>query len=261
MNTGKVLVTGAAGFTGRHFIDNANSKGLTCIALTHDGKTVENAEQTVQCDLLDIKSLEETLSRVQPDYIVHLAAIAFVAHGSVEDIYSTNICGTTNLLDATLATTPNVKKILVASSANIYGNTTKLPISEQQLPAPENDYGVSKLAMEYAVKLRMNKLPIVISRPFNYTGTGQAPHFLIPKIVSAFKNDLQVLELGNTDVARDFSDVRDICEAYSRLLLSSAQSNTFNVCSGQATSLLQIINKLESFSKRKMAIEIGRAHV
>ncbi|NVK02939.1 MAG: GDP-mannose 4,6-dehydratase [Oceanospirillaceae bacterium] len=184
---------------------------------------------------------------VQPDYVVHLAAVSFVNHHNVSDIYVANIVATTNLLDALISQNTKVKKVLIASSGNVYGNPIGLPIDEKAQFIPENDYGVSKVAMEYAARLRMRRLPIVIARPFNYTGFGQSEKFLVPKIVAAFKRHDPVLELGNLDVARDFSDVRDVVSAYVRILRSNVEGEVFNVCSGKSVPLREVIricNKL-----------------
>ena len=106
----------------------------------------------------------------------------------------------------------------MASSANVYGNSTLEVLEETAVTQPANGYAVSKLAMEYVAKTYMARLGIVITRPFNYTGVGQEPRYLIPKIVNHFQDRALHIELGNIDVARDFSDVRDIARLTDCLL-------------------------------------------
>lgn len=252
-----LLITGAAGFTGRHLIAAANTKGYRCIAVAqHEGSEVKGAHSTVVADLLDPAALEQAIARAAPDYIVHLAAISFVAHGNTFEIYQVNQLGTINLLDAIQKRAPRIKKILIASSANIYGNTTELPITEATPPAAVNHYGMSKVTMELATKLYAN-LPVVMSRPFNYTGCGQSPNFLIPKIVNAFKAGKKDIELGNLDVSRDFSDVRDVVAAYLRLLETDSTAPAYNICSGTATSLLSVIETLNGLAGYEIKVSIN----
>ena len=252
-----LLITGGAGFTGRHLIEAANQKGYRCIAMVqHEGPEAPAAFDTVVADLLDPASLEQAILEVKPDYIVHLAAISFVAHGNTAEIYQVNQLGTINLLEAIRKNVPEIKKVLIASSANIYGNAAALPITESVSPAPVNHYGMSKVAMELATRLYTD-LPIVLSRPFNYTGCGQSPNFLIPKIVNAFKAGKRAIELGNLDVSRDFSDVRDVVSAYLSLLETDVAAPAYNVCSGTPTSLLSVIDTLNDLAGYDIRVSIN----
>ncbi|MDB2643193.1 NAD-dependent epimerase/dehydratase family protein [Luminiphilus sp.] len=252
-----LLITGAAGFTGRHLIAAANKKGYRCIAVAqHKGGEVPGAHSTLVADLLDPTALERTIEQAAPDYIVHLAAISFVAHGNTSEIYQVNQLGTINLLDAVQKCAPDIKKILIASSANIYGKTTDLPITEATPPAPVNHYGMSKVTMELATRLYPD-LPIVMSRPFNYTGCGQSPNFLIPKIVNAFKTGKKEIKLGNLDVSRDFSDVRDMVTAYLRLLETENTAPAYNICSGTPTSLLTVIQMLNELAGYEIQVSVN----
>ena len=257
MTNATLLITGAAGFTGRHLIAAANAKGYRCIAVAqHEGQDAHGAHNTLVADLLDPEALERTIKKAKPDYIVHLAAISFVAHGNTSEIYQVNQLGTINLLDAVQKSAPGIKKILIASSANIYGNATELPITEATPPAPVNHYGMSKVTMELATKLYAN-LPIVMSRPFNYTGCGQSPNFLIPKIVNAFKAGKKNIKLGNLDVSRDFSDVRDVVTAYLRLLETQSTAPAYNICSGTPTSLLTVIQMLNELAGYEIRVSVN----
>jgi GDP-6-deoxy-D-talose 4-dehydrogenase len=212
-------------------------------------------------DLLDRDGLKRVVADVKPDLVAHLAAIAFVAHGDVDAIYRVNVVGTRNLLDALSNAGHCPKAVLLASSANIYGNSDLGVLNESVLPAPANDYAVSKLAMEYAAKLWMDRLPITIVRPFNYTGVGQADNFLLPKIVSHFQRSDKVIELGNIDVERDFSDVRYVASVYKQLLELAPSGQTFNVCSGKAVSLKQAIAMVEKLAGYNIDIRVNPAFV
>lgn len=254
----KILLTGATGFTGRHFIKHANEQGYECVALCHrDIGAIEGCEQLVVSDLADKEQLKSRLANINPDYVLHLAAISFVDHGNVGDIYRTNVLGTINLLDCLIELNVNPKKVIVASSGNVYGNSRILPINESLATSPVNDYAASKCAMELAVRIRYDKLPIVLVRPFNYTGVGQAEHFLIPKIVGAFKRKQASIELGNLDVARDFSDVRDIVRAYLKLMTSNTDAVHVNICTGKATSLLSIIDWLNQIAGYEIEVNVN----
>jgi nucleoside-diphosphate-sugar epimerase len=198
------------------------------------------------------------INDIKPDYVVHLAAISFVAHGDVEAIYRTNVVGTRHLLDALATAAHKPQAVLLTSSANVYGNSTGGILDENTLPKPANDYAVSKLAMEYVAQLYTDSLPIIIARPFNYTGVGQADNFLIPKIVSHFRQKAAFIELGNVDVARDFSDVRTVVASYLRLLQTpEAIHQVVNVCSGHAYQLNDVIEMLSVLSGHQLDVRFN----
>ena len=236
----RALITGIEGFTGRHLAQALACAGYAVSGLSHR-PSGELSWPVHACDLLDRGALSGVVSLVRPDVVIHLAGIAFVAHSDPAAIYQTNVVGTRNLLDALAASGSQASAVLLASSANVYGNAQVQPLVEEQALAPANDYAVSKLAMEYVAKLWGDKLPITIVRPFNYTGIGQPLNFLLPKIVKHFADRAPVLELGNLDVIRDFSDVRNVVDVYSRLLGADVAGQTFNVCSGTGYSLRDIL--------------------
>ncbi|MDD2677178.1 MAG: GDP-mannose 4,6-dehydratase, partial [Methylacidiphilaceae bacterium] len=178
----------------------------------------------------------------------------------VDEIYATNIVGTRHLLQALVDENVAPTSVLLASSANVYGNQQGGMIGETAAPHPANDYAVSKLAMEYVAHLYATRLPIIITRPFNYTGVGQSPSFLIPKIVEHVRRRAPEIELGNLDVARDFSDVRSVVDAYARLLTApGAVGGTFNICSGQAYPLRQVLDLCERITGHAMRIRVNPA--
>ena len=169
--------------------------------------------------------------------------------------------GTRNLLEALAFCDKKPEAILLASSANIYGQTTVDPIVETTPTNPLNDYAVSKLAMEQMARLWMDKLPITIVRPFNYTGVGQSLNFLLPKIVAHFQQSKKEIELGNLDVARDFSDVRMATRAYAKLLQLAPAGEVFNICSGQAYTLRQILTLMAEIAGYEIKVKVNPAFV
>ncbi len=216
------------------------------------------------CDLTDPEAVRAAVLAVQPDYVVHLAALSFVGHGNAEGFYRVNVLGTLHLLEALAALPRPPQRVLVTSSANVYGTPGVEVIDESICPAPVNHYACSKLAMEHMVRTFGERLPIVMTRPFNYTGVGQDEKFLIPKIVSHFRCRAPVIELGNLDVSRDFSDVRDVVAIYAHLLLDATaevRGQTFNVCSGQAYSLREIMALVEEISGHHLEVRVNPAFV
>lgn len=243
----RLLLTGSDGFTGIHFAKAAKNAGYEIIELL--------------CDLRNRESVRECVQQAKPDVVVHLAAISFVGHTDLSDFYSVNVVGTANLLDeiACLDKTPG--SVLLASSANVYGNCTKSPISESQSPSPINHYAVSKVAMEMIARQYMDKLPIFIVRPFNYTGSGQADSFLVPKLVSHFARGGGVIELGNIDVEREFNDVRFVCDAYLKLLKLAKSGEIYNICTGRMISLRTVIEQLKKLTSFDAEIKVNQKFV
>jgi len=247
----RVFVTGLSGFTGRYLREVLMADGLEVHGIG------QSADEGVRhCDLNDVASLTRIIGEVRPDYVVHLAAIAYVAHDDPLEFYRVNVLGTEALLKAILAANVTPTKVLLASSANIYGNANQLPITEDVPPAPTNHYANSKLAMEMICRNWFGKLPMLIARPFNYTGFGQAENFLVPKIVKHFASGASVIRLGNLDVSRDISDVSYLVEAYRRLLVGDAVSETVNICGGRDYSIAQILGTMKKISSHNIQVEV-----
>ncbi|WP_186067759.1 NAD-dependent epimerase/dehydratase family protein [Burkholderia gladioli] len=245
----RALVTGLAGFTGRYVAEALEAAGYEVWG-TVSPEAAPPADpalaraRLLQADLLDPDALRETVAEARPDAVIHLAALAHVADSDPSDLYLVNVVGTRNLLAALDTLDARPRCVLLASSANIYGNARVESIDESVPPDPANDYAVSKLAMEYAARLWSERLPIVIARPFNYTGVGQRENFLLPKLVAHYASHAPRISLGNLDVSRDFSDVRDVAAAYVRLVEAAPIGETFNVCSERACSLKEVLAML-----------------
>jgi nucleoside-diphosphate-sugar epimerase len=252
----RALITGVHGFTGAYVRDELRNAGCEVIG-TSIGVAAAD-ERAV--DITSPEECRKVIEELRPAYIVHLAAISFVAHDDALEMYRVNVLGTLNLLQACADVGHRPDKILVASSANVYGNAGGL-IDEGVVPAPVNHYAASKLAMESLVRTWFDRLPIVITRPFNYTGRGQSDRFLVPKIVSHFVQKRPVIELGNLDVARDFSDVRTVAQAYRHLLEADAAGEIVNVCGETPYTLQQILQMAQTASGHQLEVRVNPAFV
>ena len=265
----RILVTGVDGFTGRYLAPALAAEGHEVHGLVQrtpePGQPMQTGVHVLHaCDLLDPAGLLRVVDQVRPDKVVHLAGIAFVGHGDVGAIYSTNLVGVRHLLAALAAVAGGdapPSAVLLASSANIYGNNTAGVIDESAPAAPTNDYAVSKLAMEYMAWTWRQRLPITVVRPFNYTGVGQSEDYLLPKIVAHVRRRAAFIELGNLDVERDFSDVRTIASIYRQLLGANAVNQTFNVCSGHGQTLRGVLDMVSELAGSRLEVRVNPAFV
>jgi len=243
----RLLLTGADGFTGQVLSEQAQARGYEVYGLASD--------------ITDKEAMAVEVARVEPEVVVHLAGISFVAHADDSAFYQVNVIGTQNLLGALAALPTRPQSVILAGSALVYGNSQASPIAETEPVAPPNHYALSKLAMEYIARTYLDRLPIIITRPFNYTGPGQAPEFLIPKLVRHFAQRATMIELGNLDVEREFNDVRMVCEAYLALLQKGVPGELYNVCSGSPHTLREVMSKLERLTDHTMQITVNPAFV
>lgn len=246
----KVLITAINSFTGRYLEKHLKNSNYEVV-----GTTSKSCDITKKDDILNV------LKEYKPDFIVHLAAISFVGHSNIEEFYKVNTVGTINLLDAVIELNIGVDKIILSSSATVYGNQNREILDESICPMPANHYGASKYVMECLARNYFDKLPIIITRPFNYTGIGQAENFLVPKIVKHFKENKKEIELGNLDVKREFNDVSFICEAYKKLLESEIRSEVVNIASQNPIPLFDLIQAMNEISAYKIEVKVNPAFV
>lgn len=260
MAGGTVLITGIAGFTGLHLAAELTAAGYRIEGTVAPGHLPAKPGLHT-CDLTDPEAVRKVVASVKPDHVVHLAAISSVAHKNNEAFYRVNVLGTMHLLEALGAAGISPKKVLLASSAQVYGSAAREVVDESICPHPVNHYAASKLAMEHMAATWFDRLPIVIARPFNHTGVGQTDAFLIPKIVDHFAKRKDRIELGNLFVEREFNDVRAVCRIYRQLLESDTRSESFNVCSGTGHALMSIIGVLEKAAQMSIKVDVNPAFV
>jgi GDPmannose 4,6-dehydratase len=228
-----ILVTGHNGFVGQHLMKSNRSIGL--------------ADESGRIDLDDVDRMTRFFKTESIENVIHLAAQSNVPESfkNPEATIKANLCGTVNLLGS-LKISGFRGRFLYVSSGDVYGrvNAKDLPITELHAPQPANPYAVSKLAAEhFCLQFEPScEFDIIIARPFNHIGPGQSERFVIPRLLqqvrSASKSHInRPIVGGNIDVTRDFSDVRDILEAYLALLENGKNGEIYNVCSGIETRI------------------------
>lgn len=254
MKNTRVMITGGSGFIGRYLINELTSRRATILATCIGDGT----EGFVSVSLTEKKRLTELIEEFQPDWIVHLAAIAFVTHGDIEQIYSVNILGSENLFNAVLEANVKRPRLLLASTAGVYGNQPCEYLHEELPYSPANHYSYSKMVMEMLAKQYSDDIDINIVRPFNVIGTGQAESFLIPKIICHFADRAPVLRLGNLDSIRDYVEVRRCAWMLAQLISKShAKPFTVNLCSGRGWTGHDVLDFLAEISGYRPKIEVA----
>lgn len=255
----KALVTGINGFVGPYLAEHLREKGHKVFGID---KNVENNKNNFRVDLTDFSRVYEVVNEIKPDYIFHLAAISSVklAKRFPKLAFEVNVNGTKNIMEAVLKSKIN-PSILITSTADVYGIPKKTPITESHSVNPISIYAKSKLEQEkIALKYSKNKnLKVVVSRSFTHTGPKQPESFVCSdfakQIAEIEKGKEPIICVGNLNVKRDFSDVRDIVKAYSLSLEKCEPGEVYNICSEKAYSIEGIVKILLSFSKIKIKIK------
>jgi nucleoside-diphosphate-sugar epimerase len=242
----RVALTGAGGFTGRYVTAALDAACVAWVSLS--------------ADLRDPGAVERAVAETEFDRLIHLAGHAFVGAPNWPSFYEVNQLGTLHLLDAVAALKPGARCIL-ASSAQVYGPGAQGLITEDAPANPTNHYAISKFAMEQGAAVWRDRLEIVFTRPFNYTGVGQGVEYLIPKLVDHFRRRAPVIDLGNTWVQRDFGDVRSVAEAYVGLALAREVPPVVNICTGQVCSIGAIVEMLSAMSGHTLEVRVNPAFV
>ncbi len=259
------LVTGSAGFVGQHLIRHLLDLGYSVHGTVRPGDAApgglsreERARIAVHsADLADRPALERALDEAQPTHVFHLAGQPFVPDSvrDPESTFRTNVLGTLALYEAIRQACRELPRVVVAGSAEIYGlvRSADLPLTERSVFNPANPYAASKVAQYYVGLQAWNlwKLPVLYAVAFNHIGPGQSDRF----VVSSFARQLvemqlgrrePVLEVGNLEARRDFTDVRDVVRAYALLAERGEPGEAYNVCSGQARSIAEVERLLEA---------------
>ncbi|MGH7245773.1 MAG: GDP-mannose 4,6-dehydratase [Candidatus Levyibacteriota bacterium] len=269
----KIFITGITGFAGSHLAQYLLSQKTHTVSGTYltESSLATVSEfrddlQLISLNLLDGNAVSETIEKEKPDVIFHLAALTSPSDSftNPSETMTNNITAQVNLLEAVKHVDLQKTKILIVSSAEVYGLVEKenLPIDEETPFRPTNPYAVSKLAQDFLglQYFLSHKLSIIRVRPFNHIGPRQSPSF----VVSAFAKKIAeiekkikepVLTVGNLEAKRDFTDVRDMVQAYDVLMQKGTIGDVYNIGSGKSYKIKDILDMLLSFSSVKISVQ------
>ncbi len=263
----KGLVIGAAGFVGSYLINEMKENGMEVHAtkLGHENFSHPYA-QVHELDIMDKDAITALLFEVRPDYIFHLAAqssvgVAWKKPGLTIDI---NIKGSVNVMDAVRELFYKPRVLLIGSGEE-YGHIQpgETPIIESNLLRPGNIYAATKACQNMIGNIysRAYDMQLMMVRAFNHIGPGQAPMFVVSdfcKQVAEIEYGLRepVMKVGNLSARRDFTDVRDVVKAYVKLIQAGEPGETYNVGSGNAREIRQILDLIISMSKAEIQVEV-----
>jgi GDP-4-dehydro-6-deoxy-D-mannose reductase len=241
----RVLITGASGLAGGHLARACARAGDEVIGISRSGTLPDGAGEGRRLDLNDAAAVRQLLAELAPDVVYHLAALSSVGR-SWEEPASTmqdNVNTAVNLLEALRREAPGARTVW-ASTCEVYGPATLLPIEEAAPLKPANPYAVSKVAGDLlaGVYADAHGLQIVRARPFNHAGPGQRPIFILSSLAQqaarariAGARRIEIVT-GNPDTRRDFTDVRDVVRAYRLLAELDDRGGVYNICSGRSVS-------------------------
>ncbi len=270
----KVLITGITGFAGSFLAEHLLAQKEYIISGTYLTSAslanvvhIKKDLNLVLINLLDKDKVFELVSKIKPDLIFHLAALSSPSDSfkSPAETITNNVAAQVNLLEAVRLKNLINSRILITSSADIYGVVSEkdLPIDESTPFMPANPYAVSKitqdfLALQYFISYKLN---IIRVRPFNHIGPRQAPGFVVSDFAKRIAQietvaEKPILRVGNLNAKRDFTDVRDMVDAYILALEKGSVGSVYNIGSGKAYSIEEILNILLSMAKVKITVEV-----
>jgi len=263
----RVLITGINGFVGSHLAELCISKGDEVYGVVRHRSEMDNISHILplikvfECELTDYTNVKETIAKIRPDVIFHLAAQSYVPTSwkSPADTLTNNIIGELNILEAVREIVPECV-IQIAGSSEEYGNPKYEPINEEHPLNPASPYGVSKvaqdkLACQYAESYKMK---IVVTRGFNHTGPRRGHEFVcsaFAKQIVEAKNGDKIM-VGNLEAIRDFTDVRDMIRAYYLAVTSDKieYGVPYNITTGNGIKIQYILDTLIKISGKSLSV-------
>jgi GDP-4-dehydro-6-deoxy-D-mannose reductase len=262
----RVLVTGASGFVGGHLLPLVDAPGTQIEAWTRDPVSGDPRARWTVIDMADGAHVRAAIDAAPPDEVYHLAGAAHVglSFGSVTSTLEANVLGTAHLIDALRRAAPTAR-VLMTCSSTVY-RTSAQALREDAPLGPASPYALSKLAQE-RLALRAfaeDGQPTIVVRAFNHVGPGQTPTFFAPSFarqIAEIEAGLRepVLRVGNLGTRRDLTDVRDVVRAYQALMARGAAGSVYNVCSGTAHAIGDVLHMLLARCDRKVDVVVDSA--
>jgi len=261
----KALVIGAAGFVGRHLVNELVKAGWDVSGTKLPTETTNLDIPVYGLDVLDATTVKALLKKVSPDIVYHLAAQSSVAVSWKQPALTVdiNIKGAVNLLEA-VRNAENPPRVLLIGSGEEYGNVLpeELPINEDTQLRPGNIYACTKIAQGKLGQIYANSygIEIIIIRAFTHIGPGQTDAFVVPAFCKQVaeieaKGDKGIIRVGNLEAKRDFTDVRDIVRAYKMLAEKGKSGEVYNIGSGKSISISEVLDRILEQSKAMITIE------
>jgi GDP-4-dehydro-6-deoxy-D-mannose reductase len=252
----RALVTGASGFVGPYLVEHLRAQGDEVTAIDRHG------EHPV--DVTDPNGLDDVMRLSAPEAVYHLAALSHVGESwdVAAEAFRVNAEGTLHVLGA--ARRAGVRRVLVVGSAEEYGyaRDADMPLSEETALRPVSPYGAAKVAAGYlALQAYLGAgLETIRARPFNHTGAGQSPRFLIPalarRVADAERNGAAEVRVGSLEPVRDITDVRDVVRAYRLLVERGVPGEVYNICSGRGVAVGEIARKLLGLASTPLQLTV-----
>jgi len=267
----RVLVTGIAGFVGSHLAEfllakkNIKVFGIDRWLTRLDNiEHIKNKIKIIECDLTDPFSTTKEIEKIRPDLIFHLAAQSFVptSWNAPHDTLTTNIIGQLNIFESVRKHRMDTR-IQIACSSEEYGlvHKNEVPIKETNPLRPLSPYAVSKVAQDFLgyQYFKSYKMFIVRTRGFNHTGPRRGENFVtsnFAKQIALIEKGKQrpVIEVGNLNAIRDFTDVRDMIRGYWLALQKGKPGEEYNICSGRGIEIKNMLQLLLNMSKTKITV-------
>ncbi len=260
-----IAITGSGGFVGRHLIAYLEKQGqgdaiVGIESAPQPGGT--EVKKTYACNIADEHALGEVMQEGKPDQVYHLAAISSIGGAAEQErrAFDVNVWGTRNILHHG-SQLPKPCKVVMVSTSQVYDATFTERADELAPVRPLNTYAVTKRMAELLADTYRDKVSVVVARSFNHTGPGQGDAFVLPYLVkSVVEIEVglaePVLRVGNLNVERDFTDVRDVVKAYALLMTHGHSGHIYNVSSGKAYRIADLLDTIIGLTNAKIRVEV-----